>query len=131
MGASVRPFSRPKRHEQAFQLALMEMVLHAVSTRKVTDALNAPCRREADRRAAELADDLSAAGKTVAGDWPEENIAEALNVLAPPEHLRKRCASTNSLERLNQQIKRRTNVARVYPNRESLLKGIASLCEHI
>jgi transposase-like protein len=65
------------------------------------------------------------------GDWLEENIAEALNVLALPEHLRKRCASTNSLERLNQEIKRRTNVTRIYPNRESLLRVVASLCEHI
>lgn len=98
---------------------------------RLRDVLNAPCRREADRRAAELADALRAAGKTAAGDWLEENIAEALNVLALPEHLRKRCASTNSLERLNQEIKRRTNVARIYPNRESLLRVVASLCEHI
>lgn len=98
---------------------------------RLRDVLNAPSRGEADRRATELANDLRAAGKSAVGDWLEENIAEALNVLALPEHLRKRCASTNSLERLNQEIKRRTNVARIYPNRESLLRVVASLCEHI
>jgi putative transposase len=95
------------------------------------DVLNAPSRREANRRATELANHLRAAGKSAVGDWLEENIAEALNVLALPEHLRKRCAGTNSLERLNQEIKRRTNVARIYPNRESLLRVVASLCEQI
>ena len=98
---------------------------------RLRDLLNAPSRCEADRRAAELANDLRAAGKSAVGDWLEENIAEALNVLALPEHLRKRCASTNPLERLNQEIKRRTNVARIYPNRESLLRVVASLCEYI
>ena len=78
-----------------------------------------------------LAQNLRAAGKGAVGDWLEENIAEALNVLAFPEHLRRCCASTNSLERLNQEIKRRTNVARIYPNRESLLRVVASRCEHI
>ena len=51
---------------------------------RLRDVLNAPCRREADRRAAELADDLRASGKTAARDWLEENIAEALNVLGLP-----------------------------------------------
>ena len=37
------PFKAYERHEQAFQLARMEMVLHGVSTRKVTDVVEALC----------------------------------------------------------------------------------------
>ena len=38
------------------------------------------------------------------------------------EAQRKRLRTTNSLENLNQQIKRRTRVARLFPNEESLLR---------
>jgi len=56
--------------------------------------------------------------------WAEENIPEGLAVfdLALTEAQRKRLRTTNSLENLNQQIKRRTAVARLFPNEESLLR---------
>ena len=42
--------------------------------------------------------------------------------LALTEAQRKRLRTTNSLENLNQQIKRRTAVARLFPNETSLLR---------
>lgn len=45
----------------------------------------------------------------------------------PVEH-RKRIRTTNSLERLNQEIKRRTRVIRIFPNAESCLRLISALC---
>ncbi|MCH7820349.1 MAG: transposase, partial [Candidatus Marinimicrobia bacterium] len=36
--------------------------------------------------------------------------------------------TTNSLERLNQEIKRRTRVIRIFPNAESCLRLISALC---
>ena len=98
---------------------------------QLRDVYAAPSRQEADARAFRLAHDLRQAGRPSVADWLEDTIGEALNVLALPEHLRKRCASTNCLERVNQEIKRRTSVARIYPNRDSLLRLVASLCEHI
>lgn len=45
----------------------------------------------------------------------------------PTEH-RRRLRTTNGLERLNQEIKRRTWVVRIFPNRDSALRLIGALC---
>ena len=45
----------------------------------------------------------------------------------PIEH-RVRIKTTNVIERLNGEIKRRTNVVRVFPNPASALRLIASVC---
>jgi len=49
----------------------------------------------------------------------EEHVEECLACLAFPESHRKRIRTTNGQERLNQEIKRRTKVVRIFPNRES------------
>ncbi len=49
----------------------------------------------------------------------EEHIEECLACLAFPESHRRRIRTTNGLERLSQEIKRRTRVVRIFPNRES------------
>ena len=56
--------------------------------------------------------------------WAEENVSEGLTVfdLDLTEAQRKRLRTSNSIENLNQQIKRRTRVARLFPNEESLLR---------
>ena len=48
-----------------------------------------------------------------------------------PESHRRRIRTTNGLERLNQEIKRRTRVVRIFPNRESCLRLVTALAvEH-
>jgi transposase-like protein len=59
--------------------------------------------------------------------WLEDNIDEGLTCLSfPMEHWR-RLRSTNLLERLNQEIKRRTRVARIFPNEMSCFRLIAAI----
>jgi len=61
----------------------------------------------------------------------EDGIDACLNVYALPPHHRSRLRTTNALERLHQEIKRRTRVIRIFPNPESCLRLITSLCmEH-
>jgi putative transposase len=51
-------------------------------------------------------------------------------VLGVPLTHQSRLRTSNALERINQEIKRRTRVARVFPNETSLLRLItALLCE--
>ena len=57
----------------------------------------------------------------------EEGIEETTAVLSFPGPHRKRIRTTNALERLNQEIRRRTRVARIFPNEASALRLIASL----
>jgi len=59
--------------------------------------------------------------------WVEDNIEETLTYYRPPLAHHKHMKSTNMLERLNQEIKRRTHVVRIFPNAESCLRLIRAL----
>lgn len=59
--------------------------------------------------------------------WVEENIDETLTFYRlPPQH-HKHMKSTNMLERLNEELKRRTHVVRIFPNADSCLRLIRAL----
>lgn len=60
-------------------------------------------------------------------EWAEENIPEGLTVFDLPESHRKKMRTTNSIERLNKEIKRRTRVATLFPNEESLLRLVSAV----
>src|SRR5215467_133892 len=60
-------------------------------------------------------------------DWVEENIEETLTYYRLPSPHHKHMKSTNMLERLNQEIKRRTHVVRIFPNMESCLRLVRAL----
>jgi putative transposase len=51
----------------------------------------------------------------------------SLSCLAFPESHRQRIRTTNGLERFNQEIKRRTRVVRIFPNREACLRLVTAL----
>ena len=57
----------------------------------------------------------------------EEHIEECLSCLAFPDSHRRRIRTTNGLERLNGEIKRRTRVVRIFPNRQSCLRLVTAL----
>ena len=61
-------------------------------------------------------------------DWVESNIVETLTFYRLPRAHHKHLKSTNMLERLNEEIKRRTLVVRIFPNTESCLRLIRALC---
>lgn len=54
--------------------------------------------------------------------WLEQNVPESLTALCLPKEHRKYLRTSNAAERLNQEIKRRTRVARIFPNTSSLLR---------
>ena len=57
----------------------------------------------------------------------EEHVEECLSCLAFPESHRRRIRTTNGQERLNQEIKRRTRVVRIFPNKGSCLRLVTAL----
>jgi putative transposase len=62
--------------------------------------------------------------------WVEENIEETWTFYRSPREHHKHLKSTNLLERLNQELKRRTHVVRIFPNEASCLRLIRALaCE--
>jgi transposase-like protein len=61
-------------------------------------------------------------------DWVETNIGETLTFYRLPRAHHKHMKSTNMLERLNEEIKRRTRVVRIFPNADACLRLIRALC---
>jgi transposase-like protein len=59
--------------------------------------------------------------------WLEENVPESLTVLRLPAIHRQRLRTTNMLERLNRELKRRTRVATLFPNEASLLRLVTAI----
>ena len=60
-------------------------------------------------------------------DILEKGAEDALAVLALPEYYRRRLRTTNSVERLNEEIRRRERVIRIFPNRASAERLIGAL----
>lgn len=60
--------------------------------------------------------------------WVEDHIEETPTFYKLPPQRHKHIKSTNMLERLNEEIKRRTHVVGIFPNAESCLRLIRALC---
>ena len=59
--------------------------------------------------------------------WMEENLHEGFMVFSLPSAHRRLLRTTNALERLNEEIRRRTRVARIFPNEASCLRLISAI----
>lgn len=59
--------------------------------------------------------------------WMEENIPQGLTVFQLPPEQRRRMRTSNMLERLNKEIRRRTRVATLFPNDDSLLRLVSAV----
>jgi putative transposase len=56
--------------------------------------------------------------------WLETNIPEGFNCFELPKAHQKRLRTTNMVERVNQELKRRTRLIRIFPNVDSLMRVI-------
>lgn len=63
--------------------------------------------------------------------WLEDNLAEGFTVFDFPLEHRRTIRTTNSLERINKEIRRRTRVVGVFPNEASCLRLVSALLMEI
>ncbi|MCH9689722.1 MAG: IS256 family transposase [Gammaproteobacteria bacterium] len=118
---------------QRCQVHLMRNILGATSVRNRTEVasyaklvLQAPDMKEARRRLDDFIERFEKkAPKAVA--CLEEAFEDAMAVIALPEKYRKRLRTTNMQERLNEEIRRRERVIRIFPNDDSALRLIGAL----
>ena len=61
-------------------------------------------------------------------DWVEEHIGSTLTFYRLPRLHHRHLKSTNMLERLNEELRRRTRVVRIFPNAASCLRLTRALC---
>jgi len=64
-------------------------------------------------------------------EWVENDIEETFTFYRLPKEHHKHLKSTNVLERLNQELKRRTQVIRIFPNEASALRLLRALAVEI
>jgi transposase-like protein len=60
-------------------------------------------------------------------DWAEANLPDGFAVFDYPQAHRVRLRTTNGLERINRELKRRTRVASMFPNAASCLRLVSAL----
>lgn len=87
---------------------------------------NAPDRDQAEAQLQKTVGKYAQSASRLA-DWLEGNIPEGLTVFAFPEDHRRRIRTVNSLERLCLEIRRRTRVARIFPNEDSCLRLVSAV----
>ncbi len=61
----------------------------------------------------------------------EENLPEGFTVFSLPPGHRRRLRTSNLLERLSREIKRRTRVATLFPNEASLLRLASAVLSEV
>jgi transposase-like protein len=106
------------------------MTLRAPVAADIRAIFNAPDLEEANHLLAKFMDRYQAsAPKLVA--WAEEALPEGFTVFALPPSHRRRLRTTNLVERLNQEIRRRTRVARLFPNEASCLRLVSAILMEI
>ena len=81
---------------------------------------------KAVRRAKELVQEIGARKPKLA-DWIETGIGDCLTVFSFPDSHRTRLRTTNMVERLNKEIKRRTSVIEIFPSEQSAERLIGAL----
>lgn len=119
---------------QRCQFHLFQNALHHAPTqeikREVVDDLravfDAPDEPAAKRQLNQVVAKYKDKAPTLAA-WLEESVPEGLTVLRLPPSHRKRLRTTNMLERLNRELKRRTRVATLFPNEASLLRLVSAI----
>lgn len=63
--------------------------------------------------------------------WMESDVPQALTVFAFPEPHRRLLRTTNGVERVNKEVRRRTRVASLFPNEASCLRLVSAVLMEI
>jgi putative transposase len=96
----------------------------------IRSIFNAPDREEAEHLLEKLLRRYETAAPALARR-AEEAIPEGFTVFSLPSSHRRRLRTTNLVERLNEEIRRRTRVARLFPNEASCLRLVSAILMEI
>ena len=112
-----------QQNAQAYVPRLDQRAEVARAIRSVFESASGPA---AEQRLKEIVAHYTKSAPKLA-TWLEENLPQGFTVFSLPTAHQKRMRTSNALERVNQELKRRTRVARVFPNEKSLLRLLTAL----
>ena len=120
------PWQRCQFHlQQNAQAYVPRVSMKAEVAEDLRRIFNAPNRSMAEMFLADTIQKYEKVAPRLAS-WMEHNVPEGLTVFSfPPKHQR-RIRTTNMLERLSREIKRRTRVVTIFPNEASCLRLISA-----
>jgi putative transposase len=87
---------------------------------------NAPDRQMAEAYLKKVVEKYAKSASRLA-DWIEKNIPEGLTVFAFPLKHQRKLRTSNPIERLNREIRRRTAVVSIFPNEAACLRLISAV----
>lgn len=121
------PWQRCQFHlQQNAQAYVPRLDQRAEVARAIRSVFDCASRSAAEQRLKEIVTHHAQSAPKLA-TWLEENLPQGFTVFTLPAAHQKRLRTSNALERVNQELKRRTRVARVFPNEQSLLRLITAL----
>ena len=121
------PWQRCQFHlQQNAQAYVTRLDQRKPVAQRIRAIFNAPDRAEAERLLKQAIEAWSADAPKLA-QWAEDNLLEGFTVFDLPLAQRPRLRTTNGLERINREIKRRTRVASIFPNAASCLRLVSAL----
>ena len=121
------PWQRCQFHlQQNAQAYVPRLELRAPVAADLRSVFHCADRPSAERRLQELIARYSTSAPKLAA-WMETALPEGFTVFAFPAAHQRRLRTSNALERVNQELKRRTRVAAIFPNEASLLRLVSAL----
>jgi len=121
------PWQRCQFHlQQNAQAYVPRLDQRAAVAHAIRSVFNSPDLHSAQRRLKEVVDENTTTRPKLAA-WMEENLPQGFTVFSFPMAHQRRLRTTNALERLNMELKRRTRVAGLFPNEASLLRLVSAL----
>ena len=125
------PWQRCQFHlQQNAQAYVLKQEMKPVVASDIRSIFNAQDRQEAETLLKRVVEKYHTTAPRLS-EWMENNLIEGLTVFAFPSAHRRLIRTTNGLERVNKEIRRRTRVCGLFPNEASCLRLVSAVLMEI